>query len=117
MNTAILYAPDWPGDEVILVFDADEFAQIRHCLDLATLGKIGERHFAVFGRTAFAAMARFVEGRLYSYQGDMTVAPPALRRLHGRARSVATALLAARQDDRAGDPPAGSLAAVALAEA
>lgn len=117
MNAAILYAPDWPGDEVVFAFDADEFVQVRHCLELATLGQIGERRFAVFSRTAFAAMARFVEGRLYSHQHPDNPAPVALRRLHGRVPTIALQLRRAREDDRSGDPAPGSALAAQLAEA
>lgn len=104
MKSAIIYAPDWAGDEVVLVWDRAELGDAAHLIERDVRASLGDRWVAIFDRTDFSLLHRRVKARLETYRA----AGHDLAGLSGfkfQLDRLAERLDRDRRDDRAGDPP------------
>lgn len=115
MITAILYAPDWPGDEIVLVMEPDEAEPVIDLLQKVHRGCVGGRIVAILDRTWFQVLRRQLASRLAMARdgaaqlGRLGRLDPLgrldrLGALDKALRLAADSLSRAAADDRAGDP-------------
>lgn len=113
MKSAIIYAPDWPEDEIVLVMEPIEAELIIDLLQKAHRGSIGGQIVAVLDRTWFRVLERQVSHRVADAAPRTPEYLAALRALEKAFDRAAASLHRAQMADmpRTGAAPASHLAA------
>lgn len=116
MKSTLVIAPDWPGDEAVLILDAAEWAALHQHLATCDAGQVGDRHLVIMDRVGFRALERYVS-QACAIANGRGVLEPQLRLLDGCLTRLGEAFARARRLDQSGDPRPGSDQAVRMAEA
>jgi len=116
MKAAVLIAPDWPGDEVVFVFDDAAETAAHHVLaEALDATVIKDRAVAVLDRQAFRRLEQKITA-LVARDGRAGVAAPAwLKAFDARLDRLGRQLAMLRADDRSGDPRPGTPLHAAMA--